>query len=425
MARVVVRIFAPLALLTAGALAAPTPADAPYTVTRKRLISREQAPCRFGAPQFSPDGKYLLFSDIPKGGDGPGALWIAGGDGSGPRLLVRGAHDVQWSPHGKRVTFLDGDGALWSVRPDGTGRVLLASGVVTDRTPAYRWSPTGDQLAYLTGAKKAESSSGLWVMNAAGGGKRRLMAGDLEFEWAPDGRHLCVWEHHQDPTYAGARASYLISGATGKFQRAAAPPGHAATGQVAVAPGGKHLALVCYGPEVDGTEPDERTPRAHVFLQELQAGRWQRLCSLTATECTLHWSPKGDRLAVYNTWDMGGEGRWGDFALYRANGERIAGDRPGAMLTWSPAGGRLAFFGGEGESNRPMACDNAGLRRTTLRPFSDLYPTASISWTPDGMSVAVVVCEGENNPVGIDLVTLTVPAADTKVPKENPLSQPK
>jgi len=42
------------------------------------------------SPQFSPDGRYLLFL-------GPSGIWVAGSDGSNPTFVAEGS-DPAWRP---------------------------------------------------------------------------------------------------------------------------------------------------------------------------------------------------------------------------------------------------------------------------------------------------------------------------------------
>ncbi|KOG88921.1 hypothetical protein ADK38_17100 [Streptomyces varsoviensis] len=84
-------------------------------------------------------------------------------------------------------------GSLWKVRRDGSGQTRLLDGPATgtdNRQP--NWSPRGDRLVFQRREQHSDAWA-LYVVNADGGGLRRLTTGSGEHtdaSWSPDGRSV-------------------------------------------------------------------------------------------------------------------------------------------------------------------------------------------------------------------------------------------
>jgi Tol biopolymer transport system component len=98
--------------------------------------------------------------------------------------------EARWSPDGTRVavTFTVGNrytgyaSDVFVVNADGTGRRRLVRGAGADRSsPA--WSPDGTKLAYV------QSPAEIHVIDADGSGDRRLTSG-VDPVWSPDGKSI-------------------------------------------------------------------------------------------------------------------------------------------------------------------------------------------------------------------------------------------
>ncbi|MCL6450513.1 MAG: Ig-like domain-containing protein [Acetobacteraceae bacterium] len=106
---------------------------------------------------WSPDGRYLAFSDIWHP-ERPAGLWVVPAEGGSPRLVVAsGADEViktanpAWSPDGQRIAFTshrDGNYEIYLMNADGTGLRNLTRHPATDNSAT--WSPDGKKIAFVS-----------------------------------------------------------------------------------------------------------------------------------------------------------------------------------------------------------------------------------------------------------------------------------
>ncbi|MFN8515513.1 MAG: S9 family peptidase [Chloroflexia bacterium] len=150
------------------------------------------------SPQFSPDGKRLVFTaDRAESVD----VAVIDADGEGwPQRISRGdafPFDPQWSPDGTQIAYAeyDREGYPWhhtriivADLASGALRTLVEWDGVMTLSP--RWSPDGERIAFIT---DRSGWANLWLVDAASGESRHLVDDNWEHaepEWAPDGRSI-------------------------------------------------------------------------------------------------------------------------------------------------------------------------------------------------------------------------------------------
>jgi Tol biopolymer transport system component len=133
------------------------------------------------APDWSPDGTRIAYTR--RDGDRL-TVWVMRADGSGQRpLSADPGTDPDWAPDGKRLLYLhDGSGgqSLYTINADGSARRRLGS---LNLVRTARWSPDGTRIA-LT------AHDAVWILNADGGGLRRIRQSGAYPSWSPNGRQL-------------------------------------------------------------------------------------------------------------------------------------------------------------------------------------------------------------------------------------------
>ena len=144
--------------------------------------------------------------DLLPGGNlsGHSNVYTINPDGTGLRQLThvgaaQAAGAADWSPGGAKIVYESnqtGDYRIWVMNADGSGQRRLANDPgFADLEPA--WSPDGAHILF----SRCDDHIGfilscdLEVMNAAGGGMRRLAGGHWTYvrgQYSPDGRRIVV-----------------------------------------------------------------------------------------------------------------------------------------------------------------------------------------------------------------------------------------
>jgi Tol biopolymer transport system component len=242
------------------------------------------------APNFSPDGSYLLLN-------GDGLLYRLALDGSGrveqvdTGFAVTCNNDHGISPDGTEIAISDktefGKSAIYILPIEG-GTPRL----VTKNLPSYwhGWSPDGRQLAYC-GIRNDVFD--IYTIPADGGEERRLTHGDGRNDgpdWSADGQWIYfnssrtglmqIWRIHPD----GTGLQQVTSDDYGNWFAHPSPKGD-------------KVLILSYDPDVFD---HPRDLHVRLRLMDMDGGNLTTLFELFGGQGTINvpnWSPDGDEFA--------------------------------------------------------------------------------------------------------------------------------
>jgi len=146
-------------------------------------------------PEFTPDGKHILFSETV---DGWPQLMMADIDGGGLHRISN-VKAIETSPRvnpktGNDLLFISGRSGreqLWRMNLDGTDKEMLTTGEGYVANPA--WSPDGHHIAFCWTRGYEPGNYNIFVMDIADKVPVQLTSNSGRNEnpwWAPDGVHL-------------------------------------------------------------------------------------------------------------------------------------------------------------------------------------------------------------------------------------------
>lgn len=137
------------------------------------------------SPVWSPDGSRIAFVSER---DGVGEVYVVGPDGSSLERVTNGAHSSsdppRWSPDASRIAFQIADQGRYDIGVveirDRRQRIVVAT---PHNDGSYTWSPSGTDLAYISGPPGRET---LHVVTVATGRSRQLTTTwSLTPDWSP------------------------------------------------------------------------------------------------------------------------------------------------------------------------------------------------------------------------------------------------
>jgi TolB protein len=146
-------------------------------------------------PQYSPHGRWIVFTRVFHESDDPNSLMIVSADGGKPhRLTPRGldSDSPDWSPDRSSIVFtghprvpgVDFTANIYTIRPDGTGLRQL-----THATPGVgfdfyaSWSPDGTRIVFNHAGPRIDD---VFTMNHVGEARWRVTHTPNVFEINPD-----------------------------------------------------------------------------------------------------------------------------------------------------------------------------------------------------------------------------------------------
>jgi TolB protein len=163
--------------------------------------------------QESKPNKILFVSN--RAGDKQLNIYTMNPDGTEQTALTKGDgfdFDPVWSPDGKRIAFVSAPKVVSGAKPDtmiadlyvmnadGTGRTRIVQGQAGSGVLAPCWSPDGKRIAFSTAKLTSSSPSGmhLVVVDSDGKSRKELGAGIMPV-WSPDGKQILFTNGEQTP----------------------------------------------------------------------------------------------------------------------------------------------------------------------------------------------------------------------------------
>jgi TolB protein len=157
----------------------------------RRVTSSPVQGTVYGEPQWSPDGRRLLYVRYEV--DGSQAVVTSRADGGDERRVtpwsMHAGDGPDWSPDGSRILFRSPENDdflnsnLYTIRPDGTGLKQLTHVPADTKLYSSSFSPDGRYITF--GMQGIGGASDVWRMNADGTGITPLTRTTLH-DSAPD-----------------------------------------------------------------------------------------------------------------------------------------------------------------------------------------------------------------------------------------------
>ena len=155
-----------------------------------------QGPMSFGNAAAVQDGKNIWAIGVRPNVDV--VKWEAHKKKFAPVIPGLSATDLDFSKDGKWVTYVAvPDGSLWKAKADGSKPLQLTSGA--ERSALPRWSPDGNQIAYVS-LKPGESWK-LYLIPSEGGTPEPVVqeaGSQIDANWSADGTKLMYGDFARD-----------------------------------------------------------------------------------------------------------------------------------------------------------------------------------------------------------------------------------
>ena len=402
----------------------------------------------FFRPSWSPDGTWIAFTSDrnfpfkPHVEPAPGwehpqelSIYVMQPDGRGLRRLTPAgvtAGSPRWSPDGKRIVFYELPTALtFAARVFAQNRVTsqivsmdVATGARTEHTsgPGLKVSPQflgADRIGYLVKAAPAAEQAGL-AFTTGGTGTRgsfrnpawspdgmRVVYHKADFTARPQNQALYSWDTDTDVRYTDVFPQFSRDGrlAISDLRNLATPMASISV----MAADGSNRRVVFSDPSgsafVPTWSPDgqwiafgfgaffgarDTRPAKVMMVRADGAPQTRDLTKGTPNSGFPSFSPDGTRIA-YRVWgEYDGEREYGIRVLNLADGSvKTLTTELDNFPSWSPNGDVIAFTRRSGGTEDydydifTMRPDGTNVRRLTDAPGNDSHS----SWSPDGKSI--------------------------------------
>ncbi len=175
-------------------------------------------------PDWSPDMQKIVFESVR---DGNLEIYVMNADGSNQTRLTNNPGDdygARWSPDGTQIAFSsmrNGNLDVYLMNADGSNQVNLTNHPANDCNPTWSWE--GSQLAFDT---DRDGNYEIYTMNRDGSSPTRLTysAGNFGYsDWSPDGRRIVFsvdnggnWDIYA-MDYDGGNITEILTGQTSDF----------------------------------------------------------------------------------------------------------------------------------------------------------------------------------------------------------------
>jgi Tol biopolymer transport system component len=158
--------------------------------TGRKVVGNASKKQSAGGPDYAPVGSRLAWYRVTynKNGQGFAASDLFVRNGTHNTNITRRSSakffSASWSPNGQTLLAIRGARTLVSMRPNGTGLrvVTSASGPAHTSIASAVYSPDATKIAYLQctgdcGDPSLQGQGSIWVINANGSGKHRIVNG--------------------------------------------------------------------------------------------------------------------------------------------------------------------------------------------------------------------------------------------------------
>lgn len=385
-----------------------------FAGNKKITIEDSLAIHRVAAPKFSPDGKWILYteSDWDRKNDRQiSHIYLAPAAGGHAARLTngeKGESAPQWSPDGARIAF-------------------LADRSAGEATPGARGP--GNQI---------------WLIRASGGEAEKLTAEDTpvsEFRWAPDGKRIAFVtrdtpkdkadrdKRHKDKfdailvdadyTYAHLWTIDLTDKAKKRVTS-----GAFSVSQIRWSPDSRSIAYVHSGM---GTQEsswfDLNADRnSDIYVIGADGGTPKRLTSNPGPDGNPEWSPDGTEIAYLSAMSASGWADKQDIMVLAASGgtpRDITRDFPDSAgdPKWSPDGKSVYWNAEEGVRRHVFRVASAGGRAVHITEGGAMY--ADFDLSPDGNRIVSTI-DNSMAPPEVWVIGVSGGAQRVKISDANP-----